>query len=191
MVFYKPAPRCITIERAREILAVLPPFVTPVGLFVNAAVGEIKSVADPVGLRHVQLHGDEGPVVVAGLGNRIVVKAVRVTRDAFATELGKWKASPLPQLRGLVLETATAGGMGGTGIENDWQHVRALQQRGDFAGLPPIIVAGGLTPKNVGRVVRELRPWAVDVSSGVERVKGQKSVELIERFVRAVRDAEG
>ena len=99
--------------------------------------------------------------------------------------------STLPQLRGLVLETPVTGEMGGTGIENNWAKIAELQRSHAFAWLPPIIAAGGLTPQNVGRVVRELRPWAVDVSSGVERVKGQKSADLIQQFVRAVREADG
>src|SRR5207302_1046749 len=89
-------------------------------------------------------------------------------------------------LRGLILETAAAS-VGGTGVENDWALVMSLQREGAFNGLPPIIAAGGLRPDNVGRVVREIRPFAVDVSSGVEGGPNCKSVEKVEQFLRAVR----
>jgi phosphoribosylanthranilate isomerase len=193
MVFYKPAPRCISIETAREILEALPPFVTPVGLFVDAGVEEIRETVDALGLRHVQLHGHEPPETVAGLKDRIVLKALRVNENLCA-ELFSWGKAIVEQqlyhLRGFVLETAGKG-VGGTGVENDWEAIaQSLGSRGVEIGLPSIIVAGGLRPENVGRVVCELRPWAVDVSSGVEGSPGRKSVEKMEAFVREVRGAD-
>lgn len=189
MVFYKPAPRCVMIERAREIMAVLPPLVTPVGLFVDADVAEMRETIESLGLRHVQLHGHESPETVAALHDRIVLKAVRVSTNALAAELDAWRRAiskyALHNLRGFVLETAGKG-VGGTGIENDWAMIARLQREGAFDGLPPIIAAGGLRPENVAGVIRELRPWAVDVSSGVEETPGRKSVEKMEAFVRAV-----
>ena len=189
MVFYKPAPRCVMIERAREIMAVLPPFVTPVGLFVDADVAEMRETIESLGLRHVQLHGHESPETVAALHDRIVLKAVRVSTNALAAELEAWRRAiskyALHNLRGFVLETAGKG-VGGTGIENDWAMIARLQREGAFDGLPPIIAAGGLRPENVAGVIRELRLWAVDVSSGVEETPGRKSVEKMEAFVRAV-----
>ena len=92
-------------------------------------------------------------------------------------------------IAGLVLETAGEQ-PGGTGIANDWQAIREHQAAGHFRRLPPIIAAGGLTPQSVGQVVRDIRPWAVDVSSAVESSIGQKSEEKIEAFVGAVRDAD-
>ena len=194
LVFYKLTPRCVSIEQAREILAVLPPFVTPVALFVNATVMEIRQTTDVLGLRYVQLHGHESPEVVDALSAHIVLKALRVSRDTFfKAELEDWRRAiasrDLTNLRGMVLESATAKGIGGTGVENDWDYIADLQLAGAFSGLPPIIAAGGLTPANVARVVRDLRPCAVDVSSGVEDAPGQKSVERIEAFVREVQSA--
>ena len=93
-------------------------------------------------------------------------------------------------LKGFVLETSGTGQPGGTGVANDWAAVALHQSRGAFERLPPIIAAGGLTPESVGRVVREVRPWAVDVSSGVEESRGVKSEAKIRAFVAAVRDAE-
>lgn len=188
LVFYNPAPRSVTLEAAREILSVLPPFVTPVGLFVDAAADEILQTTAELGLGHVQLHGHERPEIVERLRGRAVLKAVRVTKE-LSTELARWRG--VTGLRGLVLETAGTQAAGGTGVENDWGMIREMQDAGTFAGLPPMIAAGGLRPENVARVVRDLRPWAVDVSSGVELVRGQKSPELIQRFVREVREAEG
>ena len=89
-----------------------------------------------------------------------------------------------------MLETGATAEAGGTGVPNDWNTVREAQAGGWFTGLPPIIAAGGLRPGTVGDVVLTVRPWAVDVSSGVEATKGQKSEELIAEFVHAVRDAD-
>ena len=192
MVFYRSARRCITLETAREILSVLPPFVTPVGLFVNSPPDEIIQIAGALGLRHLQLHGDEYVECVRRLEGYAVIKAVRVTKSGFRSELDKWRhaiEAGLPQLRGFVLETA-ADGVGGTGISNDWQTVREAKDSGAFGGLPAIIAAGGLTPENVGQVVRDIQPWAVDVSSGVEAEFGIKSKQKIESFVAAVKAAE-
>jgi phosphoribosylanthranilate isomerase len=190
MVFYSGAKRCITAERAKEILSVLPPFVTSVGLFVDSPAAEVRRVALSLGLRHVQLHGHEDAESVRQLEGFAVLKAVRVAREIFRSELDAWReaiASGLPQLRGLVLETPTSA-PGGTGIENDWNAVREAQAAGAFTGLPPIIAAGGLTPENVAPVVRDLHPWAVDVSSGVEESFGHKSSKKIEAFIAAVAD---
>ncbi len=193
MVFYQSAPRCITVERAREILAILPPFVSPVGLFVDAAAEEILRITAKLHLRHVQLHGDEPPSRVASLPGLQVIKAVRV--DALLPEtLATWRAAignlHLPHLTGVVLETANTAEAGGTGMANDWASVQRHRADGAFDGLPQLIAAGGLTPETVGGVVRALRPWAVDISSGVESSKGIKSVEKLHQFVRAVREAD-
>jgi phosphoribosylanthranilate isomerase len=191
MVFYKPAPRCITEERAWEILAALPPFVTPVGLFVDAPVQEVSHTARDLRLRHIQLHGHEDAATLRALDGFTILKAVRVARETFRAELDGWRREiargGLTHLRGLVLETA--GSQGGTGTANDWEFVKTCQAEGAFDGLPPIIAAGGLSPQNVAAVVRDLRPWAVDVSSGVEASKGVKSPEKIAAFAEAVNAA--
>jgi phosphoribosylanthranilate isomerase len=193
MVFYKPAPRCITMDRARAILAALPPFVTPVGVFVDADASEILEITDALGLRHVQLNGNETAESVAELSGCVVLKAIRVDRATFATQIAGWRnalaAGGLPNLRGIVLESATKA-PGGTGVENDWDFIAEFQRSGGFADLPSIIAAGGLNPQNVARVVRALRPWAVDVSSGVEQKPGEKSSQKIEAFVAEVSKAD-
>jgi len=194
LVFHSPAPRYVTMDRARQILSVLPPFVTPVGLFVDAAAEHVREVAANLGLRHVQLHGQESPERVAALDPLVVIKAIRVERGAFADTIARWKAAlrsrRLNNLSGLVLETAGTAQAGGTGIANDWATVRRHRAAGDFVGLPAIIAAGGLTPDTVAAVVRDVRPWAVDVSSGVEDAPGRKSVVRVRAFVAAGRSAD-
>lgn len=189
MVFCAPAPRNISIERAREILRVLPPFVSPVGLFVDADADEIRRVIEELQLRLVQLHGHEPPQRVTELRNVQVIKAVRVD-EHLADTLAAWRRAAqdmdLSNLRGIVLETGGTREPGGTGVANDWATVRRHRDAGDFEGLPTLIAAGGLTAETVGNVILSLRPWAVDVSSGVEATRGVKSVEKIRAFVNAV-----
>jgi phosphoribosylanthranilate isomerase len=185
LVFHKPAQRYVAVEAAREILRALPPFVTPVALFVDADADEILHTTTALGLRHVQLHGSEEPALLAKLTGRIVLKALRVTRDGLAAELTRWKS-----VHAIILETAGTPHAGGTGIENDWALIRKMQRAGVFNDAPPIIAAGGLRPENVADVIRVLRPWAVDVSSGVELIRGQKSPELVEKFIQQVQAAD-
>lgn len=192
MIFYTPAKRNVALERAGEIVKELPPFVTPVGLFVDETIDRIREVARSVGLRHVQLHGHEPPELIAELREFTILKAIRVQSETFGSELEMWRNQirklRLAHLQGLVLETA--GTTGGSGVANDWETINRHRQRGDLIGLPHLIAAGGLSPESVGRVVRELRPWAVDVSSGVEETPGRKSPQRIEAFIRAVRSAD-
>jgi phosphoribosylanthranilate isomerase len=188
MIFHPSSPRNISIETARRILATLPPSVTPVGLFVDSSKENIQSVVSRLGLRHVQLHGNESPQFAASLEGLFIVKAVRVVAGAFIKSLDLWRGSTT--VGALVLETGGTRQPGGTGIANNWDLVREHLDAGDFEGLPPIIAAGGLTPNNVGGVVRSIRPWAVDVSSGVECVHGQKSEKLMREFFDAVRRAD-
>jgi phosphoribosylanthranilate isomerase len=192
LIFYPAAPRNIALARAAEILAALPPFITPVGLFVDADAARIRETARGLNLRHIQLHGHEPPELVGELREFTILKAVRVQPEQFAAELEMWRQAIIKQrlshLQGLVLETA--GAAGGNGKANDWQAVRHHRQRGDLVGLPALIAAGGLTVESVGAVVRDLRPWAVDVSSGVESSPGRKSADKMASFIHAVRDAE-
>lgn len=192
LVFHPTAPRNVNIQKASEILAALPPFVTPVALFVDPQPAQVHETARSLGIRHIQLHGDEPPELVAELREFTVIKAIRVDPNRFGRELESWRKAVrelrLRHLQGIVLETA--GAAGGSGAPNNWEIVQLHRQRGDFIGLPSLIAAGGLTPESVGAVVRELRPWAVDVSSGVESSPGRKSPEKIEAFIQAVRTAD-
>jgi phosphoribosylanthranilate isomerase len=190
MVFYPQARRCISVDRAREILRTLPAFVTPVGLFVDQDVEEIRRIAGALHLRHVQLHGHESEDVVAALREFTVLKAIRANRETLKVELDVWREAiasmELAHLGGFVLETPSTAGPGGTGVENDWVAISDLRRAGVFENLPPVIAAGGLRPENVAAVVRRLRPYAVDVSSGVEGSFGEKSAEKVAQFVAEV-----
>jgi phosphoribosylanthranilate isomerase len=170
--------RLIDLGRAREIMHALPPFVTAVGLFCDAEPRFMADTARSLGLAAIQLHGQEMPEKAAELAPLPVIKAIPVN-SKLGEELSRWKKT---NLLGLLLDSA----VGGSGQVNDWDAIASI----DRTGLPPLIVAGGLTPANVGEVVRRLRPWAVDVSTGVESRPGEKSAELIAQFIAAVRSAE-
>ncbi len=193
MVFHTAAPRCVTMDQARQIAACLPPMISTVGLFVNASAEEIRRVMAEISLTTVQLHGDETPEFVAQLKPTPVIKAIRVD-DQLTQTLQKWRRAivelDLTNLTGFVMETANAGAPGGTGVANDWKAIETLKQIGAFEGLPCLIAAGGLTPMNVAAVVQSIRPFAVDVSSGVESAKREKSIAKIEAFMRAVHTAD-
>lgn len=193
MVFVPGTPRNVSPESAADILVALPPFVTPVGLFVDTPPQQVIELASRLRLRHLQLHGHESPEQVAALRDYVIIKAIRVDPSTLQAELQRWKDAiknlRLTHLRGLLLETANTRQSGGSGVENDWETIRKFQQSGAFDGLPPIIAAGGLKPENVASVVKTLQPWAVDVSSGVEASPGVKSPEKIAQFITAVRSA--
>jgi phosphoribosylanthranilate isomerase len=195
MIFYELAPRFIEPDVAHRIVRALPPFVEPVGVFVDADAETIVETAADLGLRTVQLNGDEMPSLIRDLEGLSVIKAVRVDRESFEDELNEWRTAilefELDNLAAFVLEPAKTGQPGGTGIANDWETVQHLQREGTFEDLPPIIAAGGLTPETVADVVGKVRPWAVDVASGVEQSRGIKSAEKVRAFVAAVRAADG
>jgi phosphoribosylanthranilate isomerase len=178
--------RSVTVETARQIIGALPAFVTAVGLFVDVDAAEILRVAGAVGLGYVQLHGDETPESVAALEGLRVIKAVAVRPASLLDDLARWREAvarqKLDNLAALILDSAT----GGSGLENDWAAIGEAIEGGAGKGLPPLIAAGGLTPKNVGAVIRTIRPWAVDVSSGVESEVGIKSARMMAEFAAAV-----
>ncbi len=187
LVFHPPAARAVSVDVGAEIVAALPPFVTPVGLFVDRSAAEILDVAGRLGLTTVQLHGDESPAVVARLGRLRLVKAVRATAGGVAAAVAPWRSVGLA---GLLLETPAGPATGGTGVANDWVGLADARRGGAFDGLPPLVAAGGLTPESVGGVVRCLQPFAVDVSSGIEQVRGVKDAARMAAFVAAVRAAD-
>ena len=184
VVLYPPAGRAVSVEVARAIVAALPPFVTPVGLFVDQPADEVIGTAERVGLPAVQLHGTESPELVAKLAGLAVVKVVHATADRLAEAVAPWRDVPLA---GLMLEPP---GGGGTGVAHDWAGLAAARAAGVLDGLPPLVVAGGLTPESVGDVVRTVRPFAVDVSSGIESERRVKSAAKMAAFAAAVRAAD-
>ena len=171
-VFYEKSPRHLSIASAAALLRELPPFVQSVGLFVNAEQAFIESVLQAVPLDLLQFHGDETPADCARFG-RPYIKAVRVNRD---TDLLKC-AADFAAARGLLLDAWVPGVPGGTGERFDWTLIPP--------NLPtPVILSGGLTPDNVAEAVQRVRPWAVDVSSGVEATKGIKDAQKIAAFIQ-------
>jgi phosphoribosylanthranilate isomerase len=178
LVFYPPSPRYVELAQAVEIAACVPPFVTTVGLFVNADAESIAEVVDRVGIDLIQFHGNECPDYCAGHG-RPWIRALRMKDDIDPeTEAARYAGA-----RGLLLDSYRPGVPGGTGATFDWARIPA-----PLGGR--IILAGGLTPDNVGQAVSRVRPWAVDVSGGVESAPGIKDKRLIARFVEAVRIVE-
>ena len=170
-VFYEKSPRHLSIEAAAELLRALPPFVQSVGLFVNAAPAFIERVLLAAPLDLLQFHGDETPADCTRYG-RPYIKAVRVKPD---TDLLKC-AADFETARGLLLDAYVPGVPGGTGERFDWTLIPS--------DLPkPVILSGGLNPANVADAVRQVRPWAVDVSSGVEAAKGIKDPHHVAQFI--------
>lgn len=194
LVVHAESRRTIDLNIARQTLDLLPPFVTPVLLFVDAPADHVLKTARKLGVRHVQLHGSESPEMVAELSDLVVIKALRVEKETFADEVDRWRRiigqQRLFNLKGIVLETPGTPQHGGTGIPNDWPTVIELHKTGRMRPPPHFIMAGGLTPQTVTDVVRALRPWGVDVSSGVESTVGVKSRQRIMDFITAVRSAD-
>lgn len=178
LVFYDPSPRAVDVGLAAEICAVLPAFVSPVGLFVNAHAERVEQVLDSVPLQLLQFHGDEDPDYCARF-ERPWIKALRVREGVdMAAE-----AAPFSDAQAILLDSWVAEKRGGTGEQFNWaQAPRDLRR--------PLILAGGLNPANIESGVIALRPWAVDVSSGIEADKGRKDRDLMDAFVAAVREAD-
>lgn len=177
-VFYAKSPRAVDIERARALCRIVPAFVSTVGLFVNEDPGRVREVLAEVPLSLLQFHGDERAADCERYA-RPYIKAARVMPGLDLVDY----AAGFPSASGLLLD-AFVEGYGGGGQTFDWSLIPA--------GLSlPLILSGGLHPKNVEQAVRQVRPWAVDVSSGVEQGKGIKDAALIEAFISGVRNADG
>jgi phosphoribosylanthranilate isomerase len=176
-VFYSKSPRAVSIEQARGIIAALPPFVTTVGLFVDADRSELTALLEGLPLDLLQFHGDETPADCTGYG-RPYIKALRVKPGDDIAQL----AAPYEDASGILLDTFVSGIPGGTGAAFDWSLVPHNLSK-------PVILAGGLTPQNVLAAIEQVRPYAVDVSGGVEASKGIKDAGKVEAFLREVRRA--
>jgi phosphoribosylanthranilate isomerase len=186
LVFWPKTPRAVAIEQARAIVAALPPFVTAVGLFVDPTADEVRASLAAVAIDVLQFHGDEAADFCREFG-RPYVKAISVKPGIDLLQY----AARYPDAHGVLFDAHQPGGMpGGTGSTFDWQAIpRGLGR--------PLILSGGLTSGNVGAAIRQLRPWAVDVSSGVEATdtkghprKGIKDPAKIAAFIEEVRHAD-
>jgi len=175
--FYAKSPRAVSTAQAKAIRAALPPFVCCTGLFVNAARAEIEAVLQQVPLDLLQFHGDEASADCEGFA-RPWIKALRVA----STSDIRAQAALYPSACGILLDAEVSGQYGGTGTAFDWSLIPQ-----DFAR--PLILAGGLNPANVAQAIAKVRPYAVDVSGGVEAAKGIKDADKIHAFMRAVRQA--
>ncbi len=177
-VFYPGSPRYVASERARDIAAMLPPFVSTVGLFVDADAATVAATLRAIRLDYLQFHGAESPEFCAQFDVPFL-KAVRVKPGVDLLQY----AITFSAAKALLLDAFVAGMHGGTGQRFDWQLIPL--------NMPiPVILSGGLAPGNVAAAVRTVRPWAVDVSSGVEAEKGIKDADKIEQFMRGVRNAD-
>ena len=177
-VFYAQSPRCVEPAVAQRIITKLPPFVLPVGVFVNQDLEIVRNLFDECGLAFAQLHGDESPNYCESLG-RPVLRALRLQDQASLLALAEYKGRM--GIRGFVVDAFSDHAYGGTGNRADW--TLALK----IAKAAPILLAGGLTPENVQDAIRQVQPYGVDVSSGVECRPGQKDHDKIRAFIQAVR----
>jgi len=174
LVFYASSPRAVGIETAQAICKALPPFVSKVGLFVNAPRAEIQQVLEKVPLDVLQFHGDEAPADCEGFG-RPYIKALRMAAGIDVLTALK----QFPGAAGILLDSYQAGVPGGTGQTFDWSRVPTHLGQA-------VILAGGLNPQNVAMAIEQVRPYAVDVSGGVEATKGIKDRDKMTAFMNEV-----
>ena len=175
LVFYDRSPRYVSSKQAAQLAAAIPPFVTLVGLFVNPSAEAVQEILQKVPLDVLQFHGEEEPKFCAQF-NRPYLKAVRVKYGVDLVQC----ATRYKDAQGLLLDAFIEGTHGGTGVSFDWTLIPH--------NLPlPVVLSGGLHINNVADAIKQVRPWAVDVSSGVEAAKGIKDVAKIATFINEVK----
>jgi phosphoribosylanthranilate isomerase len=178
LVFYEKSPRHVNLQQAVKLVRAVPPFVTVVGLFVNPVVEYVREVLAQVSLDVLQFHGEETPEFCQQFG-KPYLKAIRVKAGVDLLQC----ASRYAGAQGLLLDAFVEGTQGGTGESFDWELIPH--------DLPlPVILSGGLSADNVAAAVRQVQPYAVDVSSGVEAAKGIKDMAKIDAFINEVRRAD-
>jgi phosphoribosylanthranilate isomerase len=175
--FYPKSPRYVDVGRCRDIMAVMRKYghILYVGVFVNAPAAEVRATMDTCGLNLAQLHGDETPEMVQSFHGRAfkAFRGIPQSTIGFARE----------EAPALLVDASVRGAYGGTGVTADWSGAAELARH------YPILLAGGLTPENAAAAVRRVRPWGVDVASGVESTPGVKDLDKVRAFVRVVRSA--
>ncbi|MCB5160417.1 phosphoribosylanthranilate isomerase [Marinomonas algarum] len=174
-VFYAKSPRYVSPEKANDIVAQLPPFITPVALFVNAEEAEIRTVIDRNPRWMIQFHGDEDESACLHY-QRPYMKAFRVKKEDNIIDL----IDAYPSASAVLLDAYKAGVPGGTGEMFDWSLIPSNLNK-------PLVLAGGLTPENVGQAVEQVAPYAIDVSGGVELSKGLKSEAKVTAFMNGAK----
>ncbi len=187
LIFYPPSPRATTLEQAIAVRDALPPFIATVAVFVNPERARVVEICNALNPSLVQFHGDESHAYCASF-DRPYIKAIRVGASMKADDLLQLQ-NTFSNAKALLLDTLSVGQYGGSGESFDWELIPAsMRER--------IVLSGGLTPANVSNAVRKIRPWAVDVSSGIEMgeganlKKGIKDPEKIVAFISAVRSAD-
>lgn len=177
LVFYEKSPRFVTMKQAQDVVKVLPPFICKVGLFVNADPSQVSEVTETVGLDLLQFHGDETADDCAQF-KRPFIKAIRMREDLDFEQA----QTEFSGARALLLDAYDKALYGGTGQKFDWSRIPASAKL-------PIILAGGITPDNVEEAITTVRPYAVDVSGGIEASKGIKDKDKMNAFIRGVNSA--
>ncbi|TAN86035.1 MAG: phosphoribosylanthranilate isomerase [Gallionella sp.] len=178
LVFYEKSPRHVNLRQAAQLAAAIPPFVTLVGLFVNAGAEAVREVLRHIPLDILQFHGDESPEFCAQFG-KPYLKAIRVKAGVDLLQC----AAHFRAAKGLLLDAHVEGMQGGTGTTFDWTLIPEAMPL-------PVILSGGLDAENVAAAIKQVRPYAVDVSSGVEASKGIKDAAKIARFMQEVKQAD-
>jgi len=176
-VFYPKSKRAVTPQVVRKITQNLPPFVSKVGVFVNEDPRDILEIMSYANLDYAQLHGDETPEMCEYVGASRVIKAFRLKDDSSVQEVKNY----LKVVRAILVDSYSEVSYGGTGRRAD---INLILKVKEIASGVPLIVSGGLNPENVATVIREVEPYAVDVSSGVEKSPGVKDWEKVKEFVR-------
>jgi len=172
---FAPSPRGITPQEAKKIIQVLPPFIERVGVFVNEASWRVRTIAKFCSLTCLQFHGDESPHYCVQF-NQKVIKSFSL-KDKIPKDISHYKVSAY------LVDTFLKGKRGGTGKTCNWEIARKIRNIG-FS----LILSGGLTPNNVGEAIIKVKPYAVDVASGVEEMPGKKSEKKLRQFIQNVRE---
>ena len=174
-VFYEKSPRYVSPSKVRAIVKELPPFITPIGVFVNQRQGTIEKIAEFCRIKTLQFHGDELPNFCHRFRKYKIIKAFRINENFDFRRISKY------QVNGYLFDAYQEDQFGGTGKTFRWELLRGITQ-----SYRTIILSGGLTPRNIAYAIRKVTPYAVDVSSGVEESPGKKSERLLKQFFKVV-----
>ena len=185
------SPRWVSPEQARAVVDVLPPWVATVGVFVNADAATINRVVERTRIGFVQLHGDEPPQIVSQIRARCI-KAFRVRDESWLPTVQSWLSAcdARSNLAAVLLDAYSPNRRGGTGERFNWDMVADARAAGAMAGIDPVILAGGLDASCVSTAIELVKPWAVDVASGVEKAPGVKDPRKVAAFIRAALDGD-
>jgi len=190
-VVFAESPRWVSPQQARAIVDVLPPWVATVGVFAGSDAATINRVIERSHIGYVQLHGDEPPEIVGEIAAPCI-KAFRMRDDSWLAEARAWveAVSARSNLAAVLLDAYSPNVRGGSGERFNWELVADARAAGALGAIEPIILAGGLDDACVGAAIDVVKPWAVDVASGVEKAPGVKDLRKVERFIRATQEGD-